>query len=327
MKKLLFFIPVMMAGAAAYAQNDCSKNHPIYKFDNVGTAKTVRTLGSDPEFPFLRNHTTAQGVLAALKSSENKRRYPRQMRELNTLLTEAGFDNGVQDVKLSSITPYTVPAGTTGNMGNGHFGYNFVQMQGGSHKAWKLTSDNQCSITFFSACGNAFYPGSGAENATTFTGNKPACKDVAVNIASESREITVPDAAEKHITKKTYIYYTKASCGCFSRCNDCSVGSYSYRSDYDRRTSGGSERSKPILVKTEDVVVRVPLTYKVSTTGDGTATICDGKPTEVRADITVEKENSYAGYKPEVKKEYIEVSRREYKRALYGQCDQCTSCR
>jgi hypothetical protein len=327
MKKLLLFIPVMMAGAAAYAQNDCGKNHPIYKFDNVGAAKTVTTLGSNPEFPFLRHHTTAQGVLSAMKSSENKRRYPRQMRELNTLLTQIGFDNGVQDVQLSSITAENVAPGTTGNMGDGHFGYHFVQMEGGSHKAWKVSSGNQCSITFFSACGNAFYPGSGAENATTFTGNKPACKDVAVNIPSESRDVTVPDAAEKQVTKKTYIYYAKESCGCFSRCNTCSVGD-SYRSEYGSHAGNNNvEYSKPLLVKTEKVVVRVPQTYRVSTTGNGTATICDGKPTVVSADFMVEKENAYAGYKPEVKKEYIEVTRHEYRRALRNECDQCSSCR
>jgi hypothetical protein len=323
MKRLFFFIPAMMAGIILFAQSDCSKNHPIYKVDNNGKVETVHTLGSDPEFTFLRNLNSPQQVLAALKRAENNKKYSRQVREMNNMLKECGFDNGVKDVTLSSISQMTIPKGTEGNMGNGHLRYSYVRLSGSKPvKAWKVTSDNGCYVAFLAPCGNAFYPGTEAKNATSYSGNKPACKDVAVDITSEPKEITIANGGEKHITKKTYIYYVD-HCGCFTGCGD------------DSYSSEDGSRSRPLLVKTEDVVEPAAVTYKVSTNGTGKATVCNGTPVGVHADmtdVTVEKESEYTGNKPEVRKEYIEVSRREYRHALRcGEVEYhrggCGSCR
>src|ERR1700741_3619780 len=120
MKKLLIISVGLMMATGAYAQ--CSKNHPIFN-DKTSSPAPVHRLGSDPEFPFLRNLSTPQQVAAAMKSRENSKRYPRQMRELNTLLTQAGFSNGTQDVTASSVSSYRVMPGTTGNMGSGKLTY------------------------------------------------------------------------------------------------------------------------------------------------------------------------------------------------------------
>jgi hypothetical protein len=299
MKHLFISAMFMMSGFALSAQNDCNKNHPVYNMDNTSAPKSVYRLGTDPEFPFLRNLTTSRQVLAALKSSANRKKYPRQMKEMDRMLREIGFENGVKDVKLSSISAISVPAGTSGNMGNGKLNYAYVEIKGKPKKAWEISAGNGCYISFLSTCGNAFYAGDnfGANRTKSYTG----CKDIPVNISSEEKEITINDTPEHHVIKKTYIYYKKDGCGCFS-CDD------------PDKIYG---RSRPLLVKKEDITEQVPQTYKVITTGTGTATVCNGKPTDVHADITVEKEAEYTGYRPpEVQKEYIEVSKREYKRTL-----------
>lgn len=320
MKRLFFLIPAVMAGTILFAQGDCSKNHPIYKVNENGKVETVRALGSDPEFTFLRHLSSPDQVVAALKRAEKDKRYSRQVRELDDMLKQCGFENGVKDVTASSVSALTIPKGTEGNMGNGHYTYSKVKLETRTPaKAWKIESDNGCYVAVLSTCGNAFYPNT--EKAKSYTGNKPACKDVSVDISSEPKEITVANGGERHITKKTYVYYVD-HCGCFTGCGD------------DSYSDEGS-RSRPLLVKTEDITEPAAVTYKVSTSGTGTATVCNGKPTQVRADMTdvsVEKEGEFTGDKPEVRKEYIEVSRHEYKRWLRSLesencCGGCRTCK
>lgn len=310
MKRLMLFIPVMMAGTLLFAQNDCSKNHPIYKIDNTATPKPVYSFGSDPEFPFLRHLSTPGQVVKAMNSSENARMYPRQMKELNKLLTEIGFENGAKDVTASSVFSFELPKGTAGNMGNGQFHYMYARIESGNaQKAWKIVSGDGCYITFLNACGNAFYPsGVDDQNATTYTG-KPNCKNVAVNVTSEPKEITLSDADTK-TKKKQYIYYRKG-CPCIA----CG-------STWNKEDMNNGLMSEPLLVKTEDI--SEPLTYKITANGTGTATVCKSKNSSVVTDVNIDKEtisverqSAYLGYqKPTVEKEYIEVSRRDYRRAL-----------
>ncbi len=68
---LLLVGALLTAGSTAFAQNDCSKNHRIFNFDNTGSPKQVTTLGSNPEFPFLRNLSSPQQVLTAMKGNRN----------------------------------------------------------------------------------------------------------------------------------------------------------------------------------------------------------------------------------------------------------------
>ncbi len=299
MKRLLLSLAVLIPGTMLFAQNDCSKKHPVYSIDNSSAPKTINRLGTDPEFPFLEHLTTPRQVLAVLKSPSNRKKHPGKMKEMDNMLMEIGFEHGANDVRLSCITSVTIPSGTTGNMGNGKMNYSYVEMKGKSHKAWRISAENGCYITFFSDCGNAFYAGDnfGAESKKSYTG----CKEVPVTISSDPKEITITESPKRHIIKKTYIYYIKEGCGC----SDCTDADKVY------------DRSKPLLVKKEDVTEQLPQTYKVSTSGTGTATICKGKTTEVHADFTVEKESEYLGYsKPDVRKEFIQVSKREYKRTM-----------
>lgn len=299
MKRLLLFIPIIICSITTYAQTDCSKNHPVYRFDKPGSPKDVYKLGADPEFPFLRNLSTPRQVLSAMQNKANAK----QRGELNELLMEAGFARGIKDVKEENITAMDVTPGTTGNMGDGHFHYMYAKFAGSTQKAWRVASGTGCFITFLSPCGNAFFPGNndGMASANTFTGNKPGCKDLTVS--TEPREMMVDGVAEQHVTKKTYIYYEERNC--CSPCGDCC-----------------GHNSKPLLTKTEDVVEMVPTTYKVTTNGTGHATVCNDTVKSISSDLSIENASSYTGnMPPKVKKEYVKVSEREYWQAKYG--DNC----
>ena len=108
MKKLLFITPLILAASVLSAQNDCTKDHPVYKADITSSPKAVYSLGSNPEFPFLKNLSTNHQVVEAMNSDANKKKYPRQMRELDNMLREIGFPNGTKDVKESDVTAYTI---------------------------------------------------------------------------------------------------------------------------------------------------------------------------------------------------------------------------
>jgi hypothetical protein len=300
MKKILFLAPLLLGATLLQAQGDCSKNHPVYNVDASSAPKKVYTLGSDPEFPFLRNLSSRQQVVNALHSPANRKKYPGKMREMDKMLQEIGFPNGTKDVMAGNVNPITIPAGTTGNMGNGHMNYSYTNLSGRPHKAWKISSGD-CYISFLSTCGNAFYD-NGAQQTTAYTGKKPQCDNMAVNINSEPKEITVSEPSEI-VKKKTYVYFKKG-CGC----TDCGPS-------WSKEAYENGILSRPLLVKTEKEAA--PLTYKVTTNSTGNAVVCKGKTTEVNADIIVEKQNEYTGYNPDdVKKEYIEVSRREYEQIL-----------
>jgi hypothetical protein len=201
-------------------------------------------------------------------------------------------------------------------MGTGHHGVMYSKLENGKRtRSWKIASSQGCYITFLSECGNAFYPKPVMKHKeyTAKMPPAPVCKEVEVNITSEPKEITLPEAGQKHITKKTYIYYVErcGGCGsCFTGCED------------DARGKEGKEyRSKPLCIKTEDIVEPVAVTYRVTTTGTARATVCcdSTTPSTVRADVvdvSIEKESAYTGGKPEVKKEYIEVSKHEYRQHM-----------
>lgn len=292
MKKLLLLTPFILATFLASAQN----RSKLYNVDNTHNARAVYALGENPQFPFLRGLSTPEAVANAMHSDANRRKYPKQFRELDNIMKDLGFENGAKDVQASDISAATVEPGTTGNMGNGGNTYAYSVMKTKKpQKAWKVTGSNgDQTVALMNTCGNAFY-------SSDYTGRKPKCENEVVNVSSQPKEITV--TATQKVQKKIYVYYKK---GC--PCTDCGPG-------WSKSAYEDGRLSRPLLVKT--VKTTVPTTYKVTTAGTGNALICKGKATEVTAGIVVEKEGGYTGYMPP-KKEYIEVSKHEYKRLLKG---------
>jgi len=314
--KILLFVPLLLgATTMVRAQGSCSKNHPVYNVDASGTPKKIFNLGADPEFPFLRNLSTSEQVVKALNSPANRKKYPRKMNELDDMLKEIGFAGGAMDVTTADVSSYTIPAGTTGNMGNGKMNYAYTET-GKPMKAWKISSTT-CPgyISFMYKCGNAFYSAV----------PKPRCENMAVSVASETKEITVEP--QEVIKKKTYVYFKR--CGGCSRCGERANTGCSRCGERRQEqpvvsdnpvswTSAAYEAGKvssPLLIKTDKE--SLPVTYKVSASGTGT--VCNGENNHVNADINVERQGEYAGYNPDnIQKEYIEVSRHDYEMLARG---------
>jgi hypothetical protein len=282
MKRLILLLTsITIMGATSFAQVTCSKDHPIFKFENPGTPKAVTTLGANPQHPALRNLSSPQQVASAIRKHRSG--------ELDRMLREIGFKNGAMDVTASNVTSETIAAGTTGNMGDGNNNYSYIKASSSTGwKAWKITSPEGCHVYVLAKCGNTFFPGSGVASAAVV----PTCKDVAVNIVGEPREISVEQPEMRNV--KTYVYFKKGCTG---------------------------KTSTPILIGSRDVANGATTTaakYRVTLDGTGTARICtDDRGNMVVTNINVEKVSGFSGFKKGAeKREYKEVSKKEYKRHL-----------
>lgn len=294
MKRLFLISASLMLASAAFAQ-DASDNS-LYKFDNAGTPKTVRTLGSAPEFPFLRNLTSSRQVYNAIKRHEDDN--TRAMNKLNDLLMQIGYANGAKDLEASDITEAYVPPGTEGNMGSRGYTYSYTRLSGNAaeFKAWKIAPNgsNYSPIYLFAKCGNAFYPKSGG---------KTACLNVPVNVTPDMSQITLPaSGSEVATTDKVYVYYVRR---------------HHKERDMAYPVSGINEKypSQPILINSDKVADVVPETYTVSLNSpNSTVTACPDATLNVTANVNVEKTSTYTGnYPKDDHKVYKKVSKRHYK--------------
>jgi len=292
--KRIFLIPALLTAAySGFAQTECSQNNPIYKFDNTsGAPKEIRRLGSNPEFPFLRNLSSESQVYSAIKKNNTKN--SRGMSQLNGLLIEIGLPNGANDLQESSITATTIPAGTEGNMGYGGYGSEYSVLQG-DFKAWKISSGNggNCYVYIMQKCGNAFFPKNGTM--------KTACLDVPVTLDADTKEVTLQAAAPSNTLNRTYVYY--------ERKHRRRPLSPEYSDLTDPRASN------PVLIRTSKDMSPVPQTYKVSlNTSENRVKVCPDQTVSIPASINVEKESEYTGYYPAAKANYKLVSRRVYRK-------------
>lgn len=287
MKRLILLLTsVSIMGASSFAQT-CGKNHPIFKFDNPGTATAVHSLGANPQNPALRNKASVDALVNGMKAKPS--------RELNNMLKEIGFADGARSVKASNVTATTISAGTTGNMGDGNNNYHYVKMAS-TFKAWKITSDDGCSVYVLAQCGNTFFPGSGVANAAV----APKCKDITVNVTGEPKEVTVADANRNMVRERTYVYFKK---GCSGKV------------------------SKPILAGSRDIAEATATTYRVTPNSTQTVRVCGDQPVTVTTDLNVEKVSGFSGFKRSDKKVYKLVSKREYKQYLRSEHSCDASCK
>lgn len=291
--KRLFLIPALLTAAfSSFAQTECSQNNPIYKFDEAnGSPKEIRSLGSNPEFPFLRNLSSTDQVYSAIKKNNGKN--SRGMAQLNGLLMEIGMTNGANDVQPSSITATTLPAGTEGNMGYGGYGSQYSVLKG-NFKAWKISSGGSCYVYIMQKCGNAFFPKTAAQ--------RTACLNVPVTLTADTKEVTLQGAPPSTTTDKVYVYYhrrhrRRALAPEFADLTD-------------------SRASNPILLSTTKDMQAVPQSYKVTVnTTENSVKACPDQMLTIPANINVEKESEYTGYYPAAAKStYKLVSRRVYRR-------------
>lgn len=295
MKQLILMSAFIASAVSGYAQWESGANNRIFRTDNqTGAPKEVYTLGSNPEFTYLRNLSTSGQVAAAIRRNSNRP----QGRELNSMLKDLGFANGGQDVTEANVSSDYIPAGTIGNMGDGNYNSHYVKLMadgdgGNNIRAWKISSPTGRSMHILSKCGNAF---SMAKPATAST----ACFNVPVALNNSTKDVTLENNAMKTNTETVYIYYkTKRSQKLPAEFADLRE----------------PNASTPILLSSTKTVESVPQTYRVSlSTPDNNVTVCEDKPLELTANINVEKTSSYTGYYPSKNSKYKEVSKCVYKK-------------
>ena len=300
MKRILVIFAILATSTAGFAQNLCSNGDPFFNFDNGAKFSEIHTLGSNPEFPFVKHLATAQQVYDAIKRNENRENYKTRMDELNKMMVSIGFNNGIDDMTASSITAANIPSGSEGNMGSGSGTTGYYKLTGDpdGYKAWKITSGTGCYVYLLAACGNAFYPNPNA--------GKTACVSTSVNVTSHPKEITVGTTPDAMVSDKTYVYYH--------------VGKYRrHDSSYASPAIKDPTPSRPLLLSVTKRVEANPETYKVTvstTPADSNMNVCLGQPVDVPTDIDVEKISSFTGNYPDAAQQgYKEVSKREYMRA------------
>jgi hypothetical protein len=289
MKQLFLMSASFLIASGAFAQMDASDN-TLYKFDNTGSPKEVRKLGSAPEFPFLRNLTSSRQVYNAIKSHNNAK--------LNDLLMQIGYENGAKDLQPSDITEAWVPVGTEGNMGSRGYTYGYYKLAGdpAEFKAWKIQPNEGSTakpLYLFSKCGNAFYP----------NGTRTACISVPVNVTPDMKQVNLPaSGSEVTTTDKVYVYYAK------KRHN---------KDDQAYPVAGVEDKyiSKPIQVNSMRNSDVVPETYTVSLSSRANdVTACTDKTLDLTANVNVEKTSTYTGnYPKDDHKVYKKVSKHQYK--------------
>lgn len=300
MKRFILITTFFTAAYTCFGQT-CSKNNAIFRQDNSGTPKDVYTLGSNPEFRFLRNMSSPEQVAAAIRRGNQ-----RGAAELNNMLMDIGFANGAKDVTASSVAEHYIPNGTMGNMGDGNYSTSYVKLMAGDGRgvrSWKITSPTGCELYILSACGNAFYP-------TNQPARTTACLNVPLNLSSTTKEVTLESGTVKTTANDVYIYYVRK------------------RDNKDPLPArfadvpNAARASEPLLLDQSDKVEAVPQTYKVTVSAiDNNVKVCEDKPLDVATNINVEKTSSYAGYYPTVNKnQYKEVSKRVYRKVARKMC-------
>ncbi|MFT6204063.1 MAG: hypothetical protein ACI9V1_001852 [Spirosomataceae bacterium] len=157
----LFSMIVVLCGLSftSSAQNCNAIPHPLFEPAPVSkTPVTLNRLGTSPQFGEINGHTAeiAYNHLRGVYSKNSAR----NKREIDNLLQALGY-TGLNDPSFSvaSITPETLPVGTTGWMGAYSRGHKYAwSTLGRDFRTFKISStDQKCFVYIMRKCGNAFY--------------------------------------------------------------------------------------------------------------------------------------------------------------------------
>jgi hypothetical protein len=293
MKRLFLVSASLLLTSASFAQTTT-----LYRFDNAGTPKEVSTLGATPEFPFLRNMTSAHQVYAAIERHANDN--TAAANKMNGLLMQLGYANGAKDLRESDISLANIKPGTEGNMGSRGYVYSYTRLTGDAseYKAWKIAANDNSNaygaVYLFAKCGNAFYPKNTKSS---------ACITVPVSVTPDMNQVSLPASGTKVTTSnETYVYYSRKR-------------HMKHDAAYPVAGIGDKYPSKPLRISAATSEQIVPETYTVNATGAQTSVYaCTDKTLNLTANIDLEKTSSYTGNYPKSdNKTYKKVSKRHYK--------------
>jgi hypothetical protein len=175
----------------ALAQTRCNSSYILFNFPPGQTPTPIRSLGKNPQIKCLRNITNKSSFFQAIQTCKNNPEYEQDFAELDKLLKEIGFANGLNDKSFTeeSLLYDTIPYGSKGMLGykkNKKIGYEYSILIPDHYKGiagWRITSPTGCYVYVFTKCGNAFYP----ERPIC---TPPPCPEI--NIVIDSASIPVP---------------------------------------------------------------------------------------------------------------------------------------
>jgi hypothetical protein len=296
MKRLALIILMLDIAAISYAQNGCSKSSPIFKEESGMAATEVSKFGRNPQFPFLRNLSSAEQVASAIKKANKDNK--RGISQLNDMLTDIGFANGAKDITASNITAQYLPNGTIGNMGDGNMGTSYTKIMtkdGRGVKAWKIAANSSCALYIIAPCGNAFYEI-----------KSMACLSVPVTVSGGANDLVLEGGGIKRTTDRTYIYYQRKKYK-------------AYEKSYVNPAIKDANPSMPLLlstkVKSEPVISKYTVT--IAPQSKNIEACPNSEPIELATSLNVEKQSEYAGYGADNNNAtYKKVTKREYKKAM-----------
>jgi hypothetical protein len=296
MKRIFFITASVLLATAANAQTGVRPDNSLYQFNNTVKAKEVRQLGTNPEFPFLRNLSTGRDVYTAMRrhGSDNTA----DGRKLNSLLMQIGYTNGVRDVNPEDISLAYITPGTEGNMGSRGHTYSYYKLAGApsEYRAWRIAPNGSgySALYLFAKCGNAFYPK---------TGDRTACIKVPVQLNADAGQIRLNSSGRKVTnTEEAYVYYSRRK------------GKKGERA-YSVAGINAQYPSSPVMLNAKKKTEVQPETYTISITSPQQPVFaCADSTLNLTASLNVEKTSSYTGYYPDrSNKTYKEVSKRDYK--------------
>jgi len=292
MKRLFLISASLILTYAAVAQDNA-----LFRFPAGESPREISKLGTAPEFPMLKNKTSANQVYTTMKKHADEN--TEATNHMNNLLMQIGYANGAKDLEAGDISEAYVAPGTVGNMGSRGYVYGLYRLEGDrdEFKAWKIAPNGGSSneaLYFFAKCGNAFYPKKEP---------RTACVKVPVDVKPDVNQITLPASGSKVTTdNKTYVYYARKRHKDEDKAFPVAGLNAEYPSDMLQ------------VDETKDVAIR-PETYTVSLNNSRTdVAACENKTLNLTANVNVEKTSTYTGNYPQNDHAtYHEVTKRQYK--------------
>ena len=142
-----------------YGQSNCDSQLPLYRFTENKSPLELKSLGSSPQFEFLREIKSKEAFFESIRKNRKFLKYDKELVELIKLLHSIGFKKGIDDKDFNeaALEFQIIEKGTLGNTGNHFHQYKLIRLLD-NEPSWKITSPTGCYFYIFTKCGNAFYP-------------------------------------------------------------------------------------------------------------------------------------------------------------------------
>jgi hypothetical protein len=242
--KIVFSSILILLGLNLFAQSQCDLKHMLFHPPAGRIPQPIKSLGNNPQIKCLRGITDTQNFFEALRTCLTKDIYKADYEELDEMLKQIGFTNGIVDNNFTegSLSYETIPYGTKGMLGykkDKKIGYVYAELVPENHngiKGWKVTAPSGCFVYIFTTCGNAFYPEQPCLPC-------PDCPNVTITSDGDTTEIACKvTPTKKQITVEVWIcLHTKTKQG---------QPQQQQQQQQQQQSSGKVDKFKPFLLTT-----------------------------------------------------------------------------